>query len=154
VSLTTCFAPDSETASGRALWPYKPIRVRNARASNYTALEEAMKAKTIILTTSAMFALAIGMAEAGQCTSEIDSLSKVLATKDAGSGPTSTGSVTSGQHPPTTAMSQADQEHRRLVQRHRYRLLGSESAATPQCRQGKATLGKTWLGQRASSDSS
>jgi len=69
-----------------------------------------MRAQTIILTTSAIFALSIGVAEAGQCTSEIDSLSKVLAAKDAGSGPTSTGSVTSGQHPPTTAMSQADQE--------------------------------------------
>jgi hypothetical protein len=52
----------------------------------------------------------IGSAGAGQCTSEIESLSKTLAAHDAGSGPSAgaPGSAT-GQHPPTSAMSQADQ---------------------------------------------
>jgi len=68
-----------------------------------------MKAKVIILASCALLALPAS-AGAGQCTSEIDALSKVLIAHDAGSGPTS-GAATSGmgQHPPTTAMSQADQ---------------------------------------------
>jgi hypothetical protein len=47
---------------------------------------------------------------AGQCTSEVENLAKVLAARDAGSGPTTgaPGSST-GQHPPTSALSQADQ---------------------------------------------
>jgi hypothetical protein len=51
-----------------------------------------------------------GSAGAGQCTSEIDNLTKALASRDAGSGPTEgpPGSDTV-QHPPTSAMSQADQ---------------------------------------------
>jgi hypothetical protein len=61
-----------------------------------------------------MIALPIGTAGAGPCTTEIESLSKILASKDAGSGPTAGGQSTmsqsanpAGQHPPTAAMSEA-----------------------------------------------
>jgi hypothetical protein len=68
-----------------------------------------MKATTFILASCALLALPIGAAGAGRCTSEIDNLSKVLAAQDAGSGPTPGAPLGAGQHPPTTAMSQADQ---------------------------------------------
>lgn len=67
-----------------------------------------MKARAIILASCALLALPAS-AGAGQCTSEIDALSKVLIAHDAGSGPTSGAASGMGQHPPTTAMSQADQ---------------------------------------------
>ena len=68
-----------------------------------------MKRTALILGSSALLALSLSPAMAGQCTSEIDNFSKVLAAHDAGSGPTSgaPGSAM-GQHPPTSAMSQAD----------------------------------------------
>src|ERR1700680_2687385 len=70
----------------------------------------AMKTTTFILGTCALLALPIESAGAGQCTSEIDNMAKVLTAQDAGSGPTAgtTGSGV-GQQPPTAAMSQADQ---------------------------------------------
>jgi hypothetical protein len=68
-----------------------------------------MKAKAFILGTCALLALPVASAGAGQCTSEIAALSKVLVAHDAGSGPTSGTASGMGQHPPTTAMSQADQ---------------------------------------------
>jgi hypothetical protein len=67
-----------------------------------------MKARVIILASCALLALPAS-AGAGQCTSEIDALNKVLIARDAGSGPTSGAPSAAGQHPPTTAMSQADQ---------------------------------------------
>jgi len=69
-----------------------------------------MKTTALILTSCALLALPLGAAGAGQCTGEIDNLQKSLAAHDAGSGPTP-GAAGSGmgQHPPTTAMSQADQ---------------------------------------------
>ena len=53
--------------------------------------------------------LSIGTAAAGPCATEIDNLTKVLASRDAGAGPT-TGAAgsTAGQHPPTAAMGAAD----------------------------------------------
>ena len=70
-----------------------------------------MKTKTLILSSIALFALGVTSANAGPCGMEIDNLTKTLATKDAGSGPTvgaSGGSQTtaspSGQHPPTSVM--------------------------------------------------
>jgi hypothetical protein len=50
------------------------------------------------------------VAEAGQCTAEIENVTKLLASRDAGSGPTAGGaaSTTIGQHPPTAAMGAAD----------------------------------------------
>src|SRR5262245_64353855 len=68
-----------------------------------------MKTAAFILASCAFLVLPISAANAGQCTSEIDSLSKVLAAQDAGSGPTPGAPMGAGQHPPTTAMSQADQ---------------------------------------------
>jgi hypothetical protein len=60
----------------------------------------------------ALLALGAGTATAGPCTGEIDNLTKLLASRDAGSGPTSGGaggahSAAAGQHAPTAAMSQA-----------------------------------------------
>jgi hypothetical protein len=53
--------------------------------------------------------LSVGSAGAGQCTSEIDSLTKALASRDAGSGPTvGVPGSGPGQHPPTSTMGQAD----------------------------------------------
>jgi hypothetical protein len=78
--------------------------------------EHAMKSRTFILAGMALFASGVSSAISGPCTTEIDGLSKTLAAKDAGSGPTSgatgraqepTGS--SAQHPPTAVMSQETQ---------------------------------------------
>ena len=67
-----------------------------------------MRLTASILGTCALLALPI-QAGAGQCTTEIDSVTKLLASRDAGSGPTSgTNAAAPGQHPPTTAMSQED----------------------------------------------
>jgi hypothetical protein len=72
-----------------------------------------MKTKTLILSSIALFALGVTSANAGPCGMEIDNLTKTLAAKDAGSGPSvgaSGGSKTtaspSGQHPPTSVMRQ------------------------------------------------
>jgi hypothetical protein len=70
-----------------------------------------MKTRTFILASMALFALA-APANAGPCTTEIDSVAKTLAAKDAGSGPTGSvggmqSAATSGtQHPPTSVMKQ------------------------------------------------
>jgi hypothetical protein len=66
-----------------------------------------MKVRTFILAGCALLALPAA-AGAGQCTSEIDNLAKILVARDAGSGPTSGAASGMGQHPPTTAMSEAD----------------------------------------------
>jgi hypothetical protein len=68
-----------------------------------------MRITTFVLASCALL-ITVSSAAAGQCTSEIDNLAKSLAAHDAGSGP-SAGSPGSrmGQHPPTSAMSQADQ---------------------------------------------
>jgi hypothetical protein len=62
----------------------------------------------IIVGTCALLALQVGTASAGPCTGEIESLSKILASRDAGSGPTAGATANPGQHPPTAAMTQAD----------------------------------------------
>jgi hypothetical protein len=69
---------------------------------------------TLILGSAGLFALSLNSATAGPCTTEIDNLVKVLAVKDAGSGPSPgasggspSGPPSSNQHPPTAAMSQA-----------------------------------------------
>ena len=62
---------------------------------------------TVILASCALLALSAGTAAAGPCTSEIDSVAKILAAKDAGQGPTSGNTAGAGQ-PPTSAMSKAD----------------------------------------------
>ena len=57
-----------------------------------------------------LVALPIGIAEAGQCTAEIENVTKLLAARDAGSGLTAGAatSTTIGQHPPSAAMGAAD----------------------------------------------
>jgi hypothetical protein len=74
-----------------------------------------MKTKLFVMSSAALLALGMASAQAGPCASEIESLSKTMASKDAGSGPTSGAAGThatasqAGQHPPTTAMSGATQ---------------------------------------------
>jgi len=48
-----------------------------------------MKTNTFVLASVALFAFGAGSAIAGPCTMEIDNLTKTIAAKDAGSGPTS-----------------------------------------------------------------
>lgn len=68
-----------------------------------------MKTITLLLGAGALAALSAGTAGAGPCTSEIDNVTKLLASKDAGAGPTAGGaSATTGQHPPSATMGAAD----------------------------------------------
>jgi hypothetical protein len=68
-----------------------------------------MKATTFLIGACALLVFPIEMAVAGPCTAEIETLTKLLASRDAGAGPTA-GPVgtTTGQHPPTSAMGAAD----------------------------------------------
>jgi hypothetical protein len=68
-----------------------------------------MKASTFLFGACALLVFPIEMAAAGPCTAEIENLTKLLASRDAGAGPTAgpVGSTT-GQHPPTAAMGAAD----------------------------------------------
>jgi len=68
-----------------------------------------MKTITLLLGACAVVALPVATPAAGPCTAEIENVTKLLASKDAGSGPTAgaTGTTT-GQHPPTAAMGAAD----------------------------------------------
>jgi hypothetical protein len=71
-----------------------------------------MNPKTSIVATIAGCALGVSAAAAGPCTTEIDNLAKVIASKDAGSGPTRGAGGThatadTSAHPPTAAMSEA-----------------------------------------------
>jgi len=74
-----------------------------------------MNANTFIFASCAILALNISTAQAGPCSEQITSLTKVLASKDAGTGPTSgagsarTATGQAGQHPPTVAMSEQTQ---------------------------------------------
>ena len=65
-----------------------------------------MKTGTLLLGACAMVALS-GGAFAGPCTTEIENVTKLLASRDAGAGPTAGGSAATG-HPPTAAMGGAD----------------------------------------------
>ena len=68
-----------------------------------------MKTITLLLGACALAALSAGTAGAGPCTTEIDNVTKLLASKDAGAGPTAgAASATTGQHPPSAAMGAAD----------------------------------------------
>jgi hypothetical protein len=68
-----------------------------------------MKSSTFLLGVYALLILPTGTAVAGPCTTEIDSLTKLMASRDAGAGPTAgAAGTTSGQHPPTAAMGAAD----------------------------------------------
>ena len=72
-----------------------------------------MKTMAFILANLMLFALGVSSATSGPCGTEIDSLSKILAAKDAGSGPTAgaasgtpSAASQSAQHPPTSIMRQ------------------------------------------------
>ena len=68
-----------------------------------------MNTTTLLLGVCALVAVPMGMAAAGQCTTEIENMTKLLASRDAGAGPTAgAASPTTGQHPPSAAMSAAD----------------------------------------------
>ena len=68
-----------------------------------------MKTITLLLGAGALAALSAGTAAAGPCTTEIDNVTKLLASTDAGAGPTAGGaSATTGQHPPSATMGAAD----------------------------------------------
>ena len=67
-----------------------------------------MKTITLLLGACALAALSAGTAGAGPCTTEIDNVTKLLASKDAGAGPTAGASATTGQHPPSATMGAAD----------------------------------------------
>jgi hypothetical protein len=68
-----------------------------------------MKTTSLLFGACALVFLLLGTAAAGPCTIEIENLTKLLASRDAGAGPTA-GPVgtTTGQHPPTSAMGAAD----------------------------------------------
>lgn len=68
-----------------------------------------MRTITLLLGACALTAWPLGTAGAGPCTMEIDNLTKQLASKDAGAGPTAGGAgATTGQHPPSATMGAAD----------------------------------------------
>jgi hypothetical protein len=68
-----------------------------------------MKATTLLFGACALLVFPIEMAVAGPCTAEIENLTKLLASRDAGAGPTAgPAGTTTGQHPPTSAMGAAD----------------------------------------------
>jgi len=73
-----------------------------------------MNAKALIFAGCAVFALG-STAQASPCAEQVDILTKLFASKDAGTGPTTgagptrTATSQAGQHPPTTAMSEQTQ---------------------------------------------
>ena len=69
-----------------------------------------MRTMALMFGTCILVALPVASVEAGQCTAEIENVTKLLASRDAGSGPTAGGaaSTTVGQHPPSAAMGAAD----------------------------------------------
>jgi hypothetical protein len=68
-----------------------------------------MRVTTFLFGACALLVFRTELAVAGPCTAEIENLTKLLASRDAGAGPTA-GPVgtTTGQHPPTSAMGAAD----------------------------------------------
>jgi len=68
-----------------------------------------MKIIISLLGACTVVALPLATAAAGPCTAEIENVTKLLASRDAGSGPTAGPmGTTTGQHPPTSAMGAAD----------------------------------------------
>jgi hypothetical protein len=88
---------------------YRNAGIRVSRG-NLSREKSAMKTTALIFGACILVALPMGTAEAGQCTAEIENVTKLLASRDAGSGPTAGGaaSTTIGQHPPSAAMGAAD----------------------------------------------
>jgi len=71
-----------------------------------------MRTTALMFGTCILVALFVASAEAGQCTAEIENVTKLLASQEAGSGPTvgSTGTTTGHQIPPTSAMGAVDSQ--------------------------------------------
>lgn len=96
-----------------------------------------MKTRSLILASSAMLALNVSFATAGPCTVEIDSVTKTLAAKDAGSGPTpgagsggtQSSATPSGQHPPTAILGQETQGRAASPEDVRRQTAGQPTAA-------------------------
>src|ERR1700752_2828362 len=91
--------PERQHAAGVTL------RVSTTKALIRRLMEEnPMNAKTFVLGSCAVLALGIATAQAGPCSDQIDNIRKILASKDAGSGPTpgagsaSTTTGAAGQH--------------------------------------------------------
>jgi hypothetical protein len=71
--------------------------------------ENLMKTITLLFGACAVVAVPLATAAAGPCTADIETMTKLLASRDAGSGPTAgPAGTTTGQHPPTSAMGAAD----------------------------------------------
>ena len=82
-----------------------------------------MKTMAFILANIALFALGVSSATSGPCGNEIDSLSKILAAKDAGSGPTAgaasgtpSAASPSAQHPQTEGRATSPEDVRRQTE--------------------------------------
>jgi hypothetical protein len=68
-----------------------------------------MKTITFLVGACALLTFPVEVAVAGPCTVEIENLTKLLASRDAGAGATAGAATnTTGQHPPTAAMGAAD----------------------------------------------
>ena len=68
-----------------------------------------MKTISLLLGACTLAILPMGTAGAGPCTTEIENMTKLLASRDAGAGPTAgAASPTTGQHPPSASMGAAD----------------------------------------------
>jgi hypothetical protein len=84
------------------------VESRNLQARPFTIAGE-KRHENNHLGACALAALSAETATAGPCTAEIDNVTKLLASKDAGAGPTAGGaSATTGQHPPSATMGAAD----------------------------------------------
>jgi hypothetical protein len=106
-----------------------------------------MKSAIYVAAACSWFALPIGPAQAGACTGEIENLTKAMAARDAGSGPTSGAAVPvpgSGrssdtqQHPPTGRLSQ-EAEGKATSPEDVRRQTGGQPTAAEQAQSGRPT---------------
>jgi len=103
----------------------------------------------LILVSIALFSAGMSSATAGPCAVEIDGLTKALASKDAGSGPT-TGATSqpqapsgsSRQHPPTAVMGQETQGKAVSAEDARRQTQGQPTAAQQGASGRSATIDK------------
>jgi hypothetical protein len=119
-----------------------------------------MKTNALKFVGVAVFALGTASASAGPCTTEIDSLVRILSAKDAGSGPTPGAGGTqpalppSAQHPPTASMNQAASGTATSPQDVRGQTAGQASVSqgardAPAQRPPTAVMGQATESQRA-----
>jgi hypothetical protein len=105
-----CFIGPTERRLVSCVDKETPEFARRAAFHKFGWEKSAMKRIALTFGACVLVALPMGTAEAGQCTIEIENVTKLLASRDAGSGPTAGGaaSTTVGQHPPSAAMGAAD----------------------------------------------